>query len=66
MKKLVALLLVIAMCATLFVGCSSEAGGEKGGYKIALCNFSLGETWRYQMLAEFQQAAEQLKAEGVL
>lgn len=67
MKKLVALLLVFAMCAALFVGCSGEAAdGGKGGYKIALCNFSLGETWRYQMLAEFQQAAEQLKAEGVI
>lgn len=66
MKKIVALLLVVAMCACLFVGCGSGEEKADGGYKIALCNFSLGETWRYQMLAEFQQAAETLKAEGVI
>lgn len=36
------------------------------GYTIALCNNSLGETWRYQMVAEFEQAADALVEEGVL
>ena len=37
-----------------------------GGYKIALCNNSMSETWRVQMVAEFEQAAEAYKASGVI
>lgn len=37
-----------------------------GGYKIALCNNSISETWRVQMVAEFEQAAEAYKASGVI
>ena len=44
----------------------AESTGSGGGYTIALCNNSLGETWRYQMVAEFEQAAEELKEQGVI
>lgn len=42
----------------------SATGGQ--GYKIALCNNSLNETWRVQMIAEFEQACDELKAQGVI
>ena len=38
----------------------------EGGYTIALVNCSLSETWRVQMVAEFEQRANQLKAAGVI
>lgn len=40
-----------------------SAGGD---YKIAFVNCSLNETWRVQMVAEFEQRAEELKSEGVI
>lgn len=45
---------------------STADAAPAGGYKIALCNNSLGETWRVQMVAEFEQAAEAYKASGVI
>ncbi len=60
MKKLFAMVLVFALSLTM----SGVALAE--GYKIALCNNSLGETWRFQMVAEFEQAAEALKEEGII
>lgn len=40
------------------------AGGE--GYVVALCNYSIGNSWRAQMEQEFVAEAEKLKAEGVV
>ncbi len=62
MKKLFTLALVIAM--VLSIGAAALADGQ--GYKIALCNNSLGETWRFQMVAEFEQACDALKESGVI
>ena len=43
---------------------SGTAGGE--GYVVALCNYSIGNSWRAQMEQEFVAEAEKLKAEGVV
>ena len=43
---------------------SETAGGE--GYVVALCNYSIGNSWRAQMEQEFVAEAEKLKAEGVV
>ena len=39
-------------------------GGD--GYVVALCNYSIGNSWRAQMEQEFMAEAEKLKAEGVV
>ena len=33
---------------------------------VALCNYSIGNSWRAQMEQEFVAEAEKLKAEGVV
>lgn len=43
---------------------SDAASGE--GYVVALCNYSIGNSWRAQMEQEFVAEAEKLKAEGVV
>ena len=51
--------------ATTEAQASSEtAGGE--GYVVALCNYSIGNSWRAQMEQEFVAEAEKLKADGVV
>lgn len=47
---------------------TAEAAAEKGGdgYVVALCNYSIGNSWRAQMEQEFVSEAEKLKAEGVV
>ena len=47
---------------------SSEAAkpSTDGGYVVALCNYSIGNSWRAQMEQEFVAEAEKLKAEGVV
>lgn len=37
-----------------------------GGYTVALCNFSLGNTWRVQMVETFEQEAERYKEAGLI
>lgn len=38
----------------------------EGGYTVALCNFSLGNTWRVQMVETFTQVAEEYKGLGLI
>lgn len=38
----------------------------EGGYTVALCNFSLGNTWRVQMEKTFEQQAEMYKEMGLI
>lgn len=45
---------------------NTESEPKKDGYKIAYCDVSMNATWRTQMRAEFEQKAEELKAEGVI
>lgn len=52
--------------ASASASAASSDTAAKGGYTIALCNNSLGETWRVQMVAEFHQAADALVEQGVL
>ncbi len=37
-----------------------------GPYKVALSNFSVGNSWRVQMVAEFENACKQLQELGVI
>lgn len=39
---------------------------DSDGFTIAYCDTSQLETWRIQMLAEFEQAAGELKTEGII
>lgn len=39
---------------------------EKGGYTIAFCDPTMSATWRVQMKAEFEYAAQQYQAAGVI
>jgi len=80
MKKFLALFLVLALVGCLFTACASKnesaatndaaasdaKAADSDGYVIALCNHSLGETWRVQMVAEFEQAADALVEQGVI
>ena len=43
-----------------------EAKGDGKGYVVALCNYSIGNSWRAQMEQEFVSEAEKLKSEGVV
>lgn len=46
---------------------TNEEPAEPGaGYKVALVNYSIGNSWRAQMQEEFIAEAERLKAEGVI
>lgn len=43
---------------------TAGSGGE--GYVVALCNYSIGNSWRAQMEQEFVAEAEKLKAAGTV
>ena len=71
--RLLALILAALMLLTL-VGCTktgtdtpaTDAEASKGeGYTIGFSNFSLSDSWRVQMEAEFKHHAEELKANGI-
>ena len=72
--RLLALILAALMLLTL-VGCTktgtdtpaTDAEASKGeGYTIGFSNFSLSDSWRVQMEAEFKHHAEELKANGTI
>lgn len=45
----------------------TDAGAKGGkGYVVALCNYSIGNSWRAQMEQEFVAEAEKLKADGTV
>lgn len=44
----------------------TEKNEKKGGYVVALCNYSIGNSWRDQMEQEFVAEAEKLKEEGTV
>ena len=44
----------------------TEKNEKKGGYVVALCNYSIGNSWRAQMEQEFVAEAEKLKEEGTV
>lgn len=44
----------------------TEKSDKNGGYVVALCNYSIGNSWRAQMEQEFVAEAENLKEEGIV
>ena len=78
MKKVLTLLLALAMALSLAAcggddGAADTGAADDGGedtaaasYKIGFSNFSIGNSWRQQMEAEFVYRADQLKEEGVI
>lgn len=60
MKKMVACVLALTLCLCLASGALAE------GYKVALVNYSVGNSWRAQMVAEFEAEAKRLQSEGVI
>jgi len=59
-----------ALLALVLIG-TGCAGGSKGvpeekGYIIGFSNFSVGNSWRVQMVAEFNARAEKLVSDGVI
>jgi ribose transport system substrate-binding protein len=57
-KIFVGLLLLLAVTGLVLAGGAKE-GAKKGGFVIGLSNFSLGNSWRVQMVEEARYAAEQ-------
>ncbi len=43
-----------------------EISIKNGPYKVALCNSSVGNSWRMQMVAEFENACKELQEAGVI
>ena len=67
MKKLFALLLVLAMVLSLVAcGGSAPAKEESKGYKIGITNSYNGNTYRQQMEAYLIEVCEALKADGTI
>lgn len=64
MKKFVAILLAVLMCMSM-VACSGGGGGqEEEGWKIGFSNSQVGNSWRQQMVAEFESRANEMKEAG--
>lgn len=65
-----AAMFILAVAGGAAAGAVPVFGGEfevKGGpYKVALSNFSVGNSWRVQMVAEFEGACGELKRQGVI
>ena len=62
MKKIFGLSLALIMIIAL----AAPALAADEGYVVALCNYSIGNSWRAQMEQEFIAEAERLKADGVV
>jgi len=61
-------LLSLALTISL-TGCgggNQDTGVLEDGYVIGFSNFGVGNSWRVQMVAEFQARADQLMSEGVI
>lgn len=67
MKRAIAVILVLSVVAVSgFTGGQSEAGEEDGGYRIALSNDYAGNSWRQQMIRDWEAAAEVAIEEGIV
>lgn len=60
MKKMLACILALTLALCLAGAACAE------GYKVALVNYSVGNSWRAQMVAEFEAEAKRLQEEGVI
>ncbi len=61
MKRILVFVLMLSLALSLAGMASAEEG-----YKVALVNYSVGNSWRAQMVAEFEAEAKRLQAEGVI
>ncbi len=72
MKKFIALLLALVMCLALVACGGTPANDEQnteentGSWKIGFSNSQVGNSWRQQMVAEFESRAEELVADGTI
>lgn len=74
--SIVIIFLTLSLCACTGLSNNQETSDHKqpvskkqfdsDGFTIAYCDTSQLETWRIQMLAEFEQAAGELKTEGII
>ncbi len=65
MRRVVSLVLVFFLAmVTLFAGGQEEK--ESGGWRIALCNDYAGNSWRQQMIKNWEAVVAQAKAEGLI
>lgn len=65
-KKMLGIVMTAALAAGTMGAMTSVHAEEADGYKIAFVNCSMNETWRVQMVAELEQAVDELKEEGVI
>lgn len=78
MKKIISLFLLVALsCVSLTsfafaddtvdsVALTDPANLPKGNWVIGFSNYTVNNSWKQQMEAEFRQLADQLKANGVI
>lgn len=65
-KKMLGIVMTAALAAGTMGAMTSVHAEEAEGYKIAFVNNSMNETWRVQMVAELEQAVDELKEDGVI
>jgi len=67
--KIIIMLLVFSLLFG-FTGCKNNSNSNKvdsnDGYVIGFSNFSVGNSWRIQMEAEFKAKAEDYKSQGII
>ncbi len=66
-KRALALALAVLTLLALITGCAaSPKTSDNNGFVIGLSSYSLTNSWRVQLEAEFVQRADELKADGVI
>lgn len=68
-KKVLSLLLAGCLAVGMQAGCFTvyaDEEAEEGGFVVGFSNGYWGNTWRAQMIEDFEQQAEKYKEEGIL
>ena len=66
LARLLSLVLALVLCASVSMAAAEETELPKGDWYVGFSNFSIGNSWRVQMEAEFKAYADKLKSEGVI
>lgn len=66
MKKLLCLILSLALMSTLFISGAAVAEEKKDGFRVALSTAVWGNTWSAAYVKDFEDAAEDYKAKGLI